>query len=29
MDGKNNCQIGEIYNVSEATIRKYRKKFNL
>lgn len=28
-NGKNNCEIGKIYNVSEATIRKYRKKFNL
>lgn len=27
--GKNNIEIGNIYNVSEATIRKYRKKFNL
>ena len=27
--GMNNCDIGKIYNVSEATIRKYRKKFNI
>lgn len=29
LEGKNNTKIGEIYNVSEATIRKYRKKFNI
>lgn len=28
-EGKNNCEIGELYNVSDATIRKYRKKFNI
>lgn len=28
-EGKNNCDIAKIYNVSEATIRKYRKKFNI
>jgi len=27
--GKTNCEIGKIYNVSEATIRKRRKIFNI